>query len=288
MAFVRWRGNSAELLATVYENGKSRQILLVNLPLDHASDMIREQVAKEHPQIHVDWLAVERALARGPKTKPAPEPPLTILQAENLLRTIAQAFRDSGLMPWVEQRLSAAADVLTSLRTDPQLAAVCQRYDVNPSENPSQPSNLSSDDSARPPPPEGGPAGALSTTPEQGTVARAANLPASPAPSHVLNPPDWPKHFRTQWPNISGITGSNESECAATPSPPCAVRSSSPCSQTNGGLGTRWSPRRAIRVIATMWQRYRRTRRRDCPVPPNHCHAAPPFHYVWPALLARA
>ena len=155
MAFVRWRGNCAELLTTVYENGKSRQILLANLWTDHASDQIREQVARQHPEIHVDWLAVERTLARGPKAKPAPEPPLTILQAENLLRTIAQELRADGLMPWASDRLNSAADALTSMRSDPRLAAVCRLAEQPTPRDPSQRTDLSSDDSARPPPPRG-------------------------------------------------------------------------------------------------------------------------------------
>ncbi len=172
MAFVRWRSNCAELLTTVYENGKSRQILLANLWTDHADDQIREQVARQHPRIRVDWLAVERTLARGPKAKPAPEPPLTILQAENLLRTIAQELRADGLMPWAPDRLNSAADALTALRSDPRLAAVCRLTEQPTPRDPSQRANLSSDDrrplqrppgglimssddDARPPPPEG-------------------------------------------------------------------------------------------------------------------------------------
>ena len=183
MAFVRWRGNCAELLTTVYVNGKSRQILLANLWTDHATDQIRGQVARQHPEIHVDWLAVERTLARGPKAKPAPEPPLTILQAENLLRTIAQELRADGLMPWQANRLNSAADVLTSLRSDPCLAVVCRLADQPTPRDPSQRTDLSSDDGllpqrtpagvntslddgARPPPPEGGLIAAPSPEPE--------------------------------------------------------------------------------------------------------------------------
>jgi hypothetical protein len=150
MAFVRWRGTCAELLSTVYENGRSRQILLANLWHDHAADYVREQVAREHPQIHVDWLAVERTLARGPKTKPVPEPPLTLLQAENLLRTIAQELRGDALEPWEANHLNRAADTLTSLRSHPRLATLCECYDKAPSAEPSQRSDLSSDDTAPP------------------------------------------------------------------------------------------------------------------------------------------
>ncbi len=131
MAFVRWRGNCAELLTTVYENGKSRQILLANLPQDYASDGVREQVVQEHPDIRVDWLAVERALARGPKAKPAPEPPLTLLQAENLLRTIVQELKGDLFLRQVLD-LNGAATTLSELRNDPRIAAICQRSTQSP------------------------------------------------------------------------------------------------------------------------------------------------------------
>ena len=179
MAFVRWRGNCAELLTTVYENGKSRQILLANLPQDYASDWVREQVAKEHPDIRVDWLAVERALAHGPKAKPTPEPPLTLLQAENLLRTIVQELRGDGLEPWQANLLNQAADILSSLHSDPRLAAL---HRVNPVNlEPSRNATLSSDDSARPPPPRGAGrrrprVGAPSRSPEQKPRAEAPSL----------------------------------------------------------------------------------------------------------------
>jgi hypothetical protein len=172
MAFVRWRGNCAELLTTVYENGKSRQLLLANLWTDHASDQIREQVARQHPNIRVDWLAVERTLARGPKAKPAPEPSLTILQAENLLRTIAQELRTDGLMPWASDRLNSAADALTAMRSDPRLAAVCRLAEQPTPRDPSQRTDLSSDDDARPPPPEGGLIAAPSLGPKPRTRAQ--------------------------------------------------------------------------------------------------------------------
>lgn len=159
MAFVRWRGNCAQLLATIYQNGKSQQILLANLQQNYASADVREKVAREHPGIHVDWLAVERALARGPKTRPAAEPPMTILQAENLLRTIAQEFKDV-LFPRQALDLRGAADTLSSLRDDPRLLALYRRCATNaPSHQTSAETlnnaEVSSDDSARPPPPEG-------------------------------------------------------------------------------------------------------------------------------------
>ena len=208
MAFVRWRGNCAELLTTVYENGKSRQIVLANLWTDHASDQIREQVATKHPEIHVDWLAVERTLARGPKAKPTPEPPLTILQAENLLRTIAQELGADGMTPWEANRLNSAADVLTSLRSDPRLAAICrlaeqpapgdpsQRTGLSPDDRPSSQTTsagtpMSLSDSARPPPP-GGRAG---SSPE----------PQPPASNSVPRWFPWFPFVRPDWYPILGL-----------------------------------------------------------------------------------
>ena len=153
MAFVRWRGNCAELLTTVYENGKSRQILLANIPQDYAAGWVREQVATNHPNVRVDWLAVERVLSRGPKANPHPEPPLPLLQTEDLLRTIAQRFLGDGIDAWEAKRLNDAADILSSLHTDPRLASLCP--DNPRKDDPSEDATMSSDDSARPPPPRG-------------------------------------------------------------------------------------------------------------------------------------
>ncbi len=204
MAFVRWRGNCAELLTTVYENGKSRQILLANIPQDYAAGWVREQVATNHPNIRVDWLAVERVLSRGPKANPHPEPPLPLLQTEDLLRTIAQRFLGDGIDAWEAKRLNDAADILSSLHADPRLASLCPdnpRKD-NPSEDatmssddtnhtaatshgaasPARPEHagVSSDDSARPHPP---PVGRAGNGTEPRPQAGAANLKPVLSPS---------------------------------------------------------------------------------------------------------
>ena len=139
MAFVRWRGNCAELLATVYENGHSRQILVANLVTSYASVGLRQQVAREHPEIHVDWLAVESALARGPKSAAVPERAMTILQAESLLRDLAQRLSSGDKMTKEAFLLMDAADVLFRLRSDPRFVT------------PSQSATLSSDDTVHVP-----------------------------------------------------------------------------------------------------------------------------------------
>jgi len=81
MAFVRWRMNCAELLATVYRDGRSRQILLTNLPGPYVPMHLKNEVSRRYPDIPVDWNAVQQALARGPKehpvlpiTRPGPRP----------------------------------------------------------------------------------------------------------------------------------------------------------------------------------------------------------------------
>ena len=67
MAFVRWRGNSAELLTTVYDQGRSRQVRLACLGGAYTVDpLVRTAVAERFPGIRVDWAAVDQALAEGP------------------------------------------------------------------------------------------------------------------------------------------------------------------------------------------------------------------------------
>ena len=136
MAFVRWRGTCAELLATVYENGRSRQILLANLPGPYASFGTRLQVTREHPDISIDWLAVDRALARGPNDVHPVEPAMTVAQVESLLRGFAQQLVQGDRLTRQAAILLDAADVLFTLR------------DKHPGET----ADLSSDDKPRPPP----------------------------------------------------------------------------------------------------------------------------------------
>ena len=65
MAFVRWRGRTAELLATVYAQGRSRQVRLACLG-GHAVDPdTRADVQARFPGIRVDWEAIDLAIASG-------------------------------------------------------------------------------------------------------------------------------------------------------------------------------------------------------------------------------
>ena len=134
MAFVRWRGNCAELLASVWDQGRSRQILLANLSAPYASLGVRQQVAREHPDIHVDWLAVECALARGPQFATIPDPAMTILEAESVLRGLAQRLAPNHGMTREALLLLDAADVLNGLRSNPRFPDLAQSAELSPSD----------------------------------------------------------------------------------------------------------------------------------------------------------
>ena len=66
MAFVRWRGRCAQLIATIYEDGRSKQKTLTALPEFNISQQIRDEVAQKYPHIPVDWNQISRDFAKGP------------------------------------------------------------------------------------------------------------------------------------------------------------------------------------------------------------------------------
>lgn len=111
MAFVRWRGNSAQLLTTIYASGRSRQILLANFHgLYYAPENIKEMVVAKFPQITVDWTAVNKALAAGPPGDPSLTPEqwdwVTVAEA---LRRWAREFKGE---PHENSYLLATAQIL--------------------------------------------------------------------------------------------------------------------------------------------------------------------------------
>ena len=115
MAFVRWRGNCAQLLATCYENGRSRQRCLANLQGRYAvPGWLRTQVDTEYPDLVVDWERIDRALAAGPPGTPTlTTSQQSYLEMELQLRTWAQA---SDRTIGERQALESAANVLTHWR----------------------------------------------------------------------------------------------------------------------------------------------------------------------------
>ena len=112
LAFIRWRGSSASLLATVYTAGRSRQILLANLGGAYAvHPALQARVTPQFPTIRVDWAAIDRALAAGP---PGSAP----LTAEQWTwEAAAHALRDwarQTAVPGDRGSLENAAAVLTN------------------------------------------------------------------------------------------------------------------------------------------------------------------------------
>ena len=113
MAFVRWRGNCAQLLTTIFEQGRSRQVRLAVLRGRYASAAEQSLVQRDFPQIQVDWQAVDAALAKGPPAIAPQVPPehLEWAAVEHHLRTWAERARPQW--PKDAQRLDRAAEVLT-------------------------------------------------------------------------------------------------------------------------------------------------------------------------------
>lgn len=117
MAFVRWRGNSASLLTTIYEQGKSRQVLLAALGCGYrVPSGVREYVTEYFPAVFVDWAKVNEAMAKGPSDAAPLEPiQLTILEVEQRLR--AWANEKTTPLPGERQQLLEAANVLSNWRS---------------------------------------------------------------------------------------------------------------------------------------------------------------------------
>ena len=113
MAFVRWRGNCAQLLTTVYDQGRSRQILLANLRSGFCtSPTLWAAVADQFPTIRVDWAAVDRALAQGPVTGP-PATPTQMLWAGVAHQLMEWAMNPQYGDPQERAVIRQAADILT-------------------------------------------------------------------------------------------------------------------------------------------------------------------------------
>jgi predicted nucleotidyltransferase len=66
LAYIRWRGKCCELLATVYENGRSKKVILANIHDFYVPEWQKEEVARKFPGVKVDWLAVDREIAKWP------------------------------------------------------------------------------------------------------------------------------------------------------------------------------------------------------------------------------
>ncbi len=120
MAFVRWRGRSCELLATIYENGRSRKVILANIHDFYAPEWLKEEVAVKFPDIKVDWLAVDRAIAQGPPNflaKSTPPEHLDMATVEHYLRKWADDL-SRAKRPKEAEYLHATAYILKEVRSE--------------------------------------------------------------------------------------------------------------------------------------------------------------------------
>lgn len=115
MAFVRWRGNSASLLTTVYDQGKSRQVLLARLGSGYSVPYsLPLLVAQRFPNIAVNWTEVNAAMAKGPVgSAPLTQQAIDYLDVEMRLREWAQL---KSPFPRETVVLAEAADVLVHWR----------------------------------------------------------------------------------------------------------------------------------------------------------------------------
>lgn len=115
MAFIRWRGRCAQLLTTVYVDGRSKQITLTNIPGFYISEADKQLIEKKFPDVNVDWQAIARSLAEGPPgilKEKVPAEHLEMAVVEHHLRKWAaesQVANDA-------RHLWAAAAVLTEWR----------------------------------------------------------------------------------------------------------------------------------------------------------------------------
>lgn len=68
MAFVRWRGETAQILASVWKEGKSKQVRVCSLPPEQRTITpgLKEIVAKEVPDVVIDWDEIQNQLDAGP------------------------------------------------------------------------------------------------------------------------------------------------------------------------------------------------------------------------------
>ena len=119
MAFVRWRGNCAQLLATVTVEGRPRHQLLANLQGAYrTTPSLWAQVAAAFPTIVVDWAVVDRALAVGPPNAvPPTSQQLTWADTAHALRVWAI---QPGHVREDQQILVQAADILTRWQSQRQ------------------------------------------------------------------------------------------------------------------------------------------------------------------------
>ena len=73
MAWIRWRGQSAQLMATVWHDGKNRHRYLASLGgVYTVPEWKQAQIQQRFPGIPIDWAAIQATLVQGPPSGPPP------------------------------------------------------------------------------------------------------------------------------------------------------------------------------------------------------------------------
>lgn len=135
MAWIRWRGQSAQLMATIWQDGKTRQRYLASLGgVYTVPNWVQQQITDRFPTIPIDWAAIQAALVQGPPGSPPPSAAmLSWAEVEARLRDWARTGPED--YPGEHEALRAAAHVLESWRAREAHATEAQqrRKASNPS-----------------------------------------------------------------------------------------------------------------------------------------------------------
>lgn len=116
MAWIRWRGQSAQLMATVWHDGKTRQQYLASLGgVYSVPEWVQQQITERFPTISIDWAAIQAAVVQGP---PGNQPPSAAMlgwaEVEARLRDWARTGPE--MFGGEREALRIAAHVLESWR----------------------------------------------------------------------------------------------------------------------------------------------------------------------------
>jgi len=115
MAFIRWRGRCAQLLVTVYVDGRSKQITLTNLPGFYITEATQHYVTEKYPDVLVDWVSVTRSLAEGPPNSLKEKTPTEHLDMAVVEQSLRKWAREAKVASHAH-RLYDAVAVLTEWR----------------------------------------------------------------------------------------------------------------------------------------------------------------------------
>lgn len=116
MAWIRWRGSVAHLMATVWEQGQSRQRYLGSLGGAYTvSRPVRDRITAQYPTLDIAWDAVNEMLAAGPPG--TPPLPSAVWDWATVERHLDQ-WSETGPVATVyeQQTLQAAARILREWR----------------------------------------------------------------------------------------------------------------------------------------------------------------------------